>query len=1550
MDAASRLAGRLDRWCGLGGDIDSRERAAAAAAVLAEMETTLAANGTADVPRSDWESCLSATRHPAFLLALDSDDARRRWAECTFRIVEGIGFSLGDLLTQRACEHPDRPFLQEAAETGNCWSYAQVRREARATAALFLSESPRPDPVPAGDPVTGAAVDSPRVALFCGNSVAAACCDLACLAHDILVTPLSVQLLVADLTWIFDRLAVTVAVCDHPDRLGTLLAVRSQARRTFLIYTLFEGESTGDPGVRSLAERRGLLETVQVEAILAARPRRGLRDVATVMFTSGSTGRPKGVAFSQYALVTKRFARAAALPAVGEGEVLLCYLPLFHTFGRFLELLGMLFWGGTYVFAGNPSTATLLNQLREVRPTGLISVPARWLRLRDRVRELADDANGAAATPELVHSVVGDRLRWGLSAAGHLDPAVFRFFQRAGIELCSGFGMTEGTGGLTMTPPGRYVDNSVGVPLPGVRVRFSDEGELQIAGPYVARYLPEPAPAGSLRVPEADSDDHWLATGDLFRRTPDGYLEIVDRIKDIYKNDRGQTVAPHVVESQFETVPGIVRTFLVGDGRSYNTLLIVPDEDSDVLRSLALPQSRREYFDRIVTTANSGLAPFERVVDFAVLERDFSVAHGELTPKGSMRRKVIEQGFAGTIAGLYRSGSRTLNVGNYEVRVPRWFYRDLGLLDDALRVEPGALVNRHDGRRLVIAPGAAGRVRIGDLEYQLDGSAIDLGLLVSQPLLWVANAPLIDFGPCRPDWDRETAPFSEQVTLPADILRESEPLCDPGRVDPQLRIVDSLCRQALFGLPTLALAAVAGLDAELGRVGQRRGKVVRRRLEALAGHPDYTVRCRAYQALVLDQPVPDPHTYLPSFIDSGLPFFDEETVRAVTRAGIEPRRLQALRQRLYWYRTQLAWPAQPQTRVVLEGLLHLLSHYGAHHPAYYCPIREELVAWCLHEADPDLARAAARALAHLEESFEEQLTLDGDSLDVDAWRSRLVFEDGLEPAETERLRRVLLGTTFLRHTMRVVFEGEDLRLADVAPGGIWASRLSSRHSDSRYRLSINTRAGKHFDILLIMRDDLNQARVLQTIMWTVALRGYPFGVAILPALGCCRPGLGAVSMAYHSDLTVWEKIRELSSVRGPGTVPPTQMRWRQLLVRAMAVVIRGWNNSGRQIIPGLVSPANIVVPEPDFRLGAQIISLSGWREYHGPLSLMRPLWRNFYRHTISHYPRTAGDLEREWIFEAVVEALGLDDAIAWLAELREELAVSDDGEFGSGFAEALVTFVDGLRDHFHQPMDLKAAINRFGDWQAVNEQAPLPARLEVIDELSQLYRLGRLPDLVRLTLFRHTYFAGADARVHEAFDRLLERRFRQSGQRAAQMVELSDLQAALTKADDLVAFNRMAFPHRQPDDNVEVRAVGDPGQGRVILRTTIHDRHGRAYVVSQPAGPADVGHLYRQFLLAGYPKGITSTDRYLVASDGSEQIVGGAVYRETDVESLFLDGIAVSSALADRDLEAAILADLCTRVRALGFRTLKTHFFLRSFYEDHGFRLDQQRGGLVRRL
>ena len=1544
---ADQFAALLAPWRAPASFDPSAGTAAAALALLTWCEETLAGPGLAALPHAAWAAYLEHTRHPDFLTALPDPAARGRWAETTFRIIEGIDFNLGALLDQRAKAQPDHVLFQELSESGGGrWDYARIRRRVRSIAALLLRNGPRPVLAPGGS----RSEDGPRVAILAANSIASACCDLACLTHDIFVTPLNIHFSTPDLVWIFDRLCITVAVADTPERLRQLLDVRQDTAQSFDIYALHPCDLVGQDHLFGLDEQRAELDRATIVETLAARPRRTIREPATVMFTSGSTGRPKGVAFNQFNLVTKRFARAAALPEVGRDEVMLCYLPLFHTFGRYLEMLGTIFWGGTYVFAGNPSVATLLAQFQEVRPTALISVPVRWVQISERALELARDARSDVSQTEVLRDLVGDRLYWGLSAAGYLDPRVFRFFHRCGVALCSGFGMTEGTGGLTMTPPGDYVEESVGVPLPGVKVRFGDQSELQIAGVYIARYLPEEAPAGCLAVERPESDDVWLATGDLFRRTRGDHLEIVDRIKDIYKNNKGQTIAPRQVESLFDLVPGIKRTFLAGDGRSYNTLLIVPDEEDEVLRSLTEAESRREYFEQIVTLANPGLAAYERVVNFAVLDRDFSAERDELTAKGSYRRKVIEQNFADVIAELYRSNSRTVSVGEYAVVIPRWFFRDLGVLDDSIRGGSGGLRNKENGATLRIGPGANDRLRIGDLEYLLKGRTIDLGLLSRQPLLWVGNSELINFSPCRAGWDTDFGPFGEQVFLPTASRRQYSGPPRPGRVERELEKVDDLCRQALFGDAQAAQAAIRKLNLELERVSPQQGALIRRRLEALANHPVKSVRCRAYQVLVLDQPVADYNRYLPAFIESGRTFLDKQSFETIGRATIEPRRLEALRQRLHSYRTQLKWPADEKRRRAFVDLFHLLADFGRFHPEFYGPIREELVSWALHVQDVQLAEAAGREMLKLSDWLEAKLQTGYAGMDPAAWQGKIVFQEGLSELEIARLREVLIGTTFLKQSIMLAFEGEDISLQEVGPGGIFVSRIISRYEDSRYRLSINTLAGKHFDLQVIIRLDKDQALLSDTIYWYIAIRGYPFGTPVLPTFGCSRPELGALSMSYVSDLTVWEKIREFSSVRGPGTQPPTRMRWHQLMVRAMAVVVRGWRNSERRIIPGLITPNNIVVPEPDFRRGAVQNNLTGWKPYTGPLSLIRPLWRNIYQHTISHYPWVREYLEREWILEAFVEALGVPEALNWFAELQAEMQAQDVDEMGMGFAEALEGFVTRLRESYFQPLALRGAIHRYQEWRLGNAEAPLRARLEILDELSRLYRLDKLPEIARFTLFRNTYFADGDPQLTDVFDRLLVRMFRHPQRRSTQMTELSDLQEQLTNAEDRSAFNRLVFPHRLRTERMEVQTVGHRGRGQVIVRSSITDRYGTGYSVCEPAGPAEVGLLYRLFLQAGFPRSLSRADHYFVAIDEAEQIIGGLVYRPQDEDSVFLDGIVVRQALAERGIAAAILADFCTRMGSRKYKTIKTHYFLRRFYENHGFRMDPRLGGLVRFL
>ncbi len=1531
-----RLGKALDAWAGEGGA--AREAGRLAAEILSAAEAWIAAasGDAASEEREIGRRFLEETSFPTFLRALEGAGDRIRWAEACFAAIRRSGHTLEAMLERRARALGSRALFEEFGRaTPARWSYARVRARARAFAAAFLS--------------AGGA--GPRVALYLDNSVDGACSDLACLLHDILVTPLNIHFNAEELAWIFDRLGITLAVSDDEERLRRLLEVRRRVRAPFTLFSLQPNRLVDRGDARLLGEAVARLTPDQVDGILAGRRRRGWDEAGTVMFTSGSTARPKGVVFTPFHLVAKRFARAAALPEVGEDEILLCYLPLFHTFGRYLEMLGMIFWRGTYVFAGNPSVETLLSGLRQVRPTGLISVPLRWTQIRDRTLEAMERAGSAAGREAAFRGVVGDHLRWGLSAAGYLEPKVFQHFNRLGVRLCSGFGMTEATGGVTMSPPGDYVPDSVGVPLPGIRVRLDASGEMRIAGPYVARYLAEEGKDLETVPGPVEDGEEWIATGDLFRRLERGHLSIVDRIKDIYKNDRGQTIAPNHVERRFRSVPGIRRTFLVGDHRSANVLLIVPDPGDPVLRDAPDEESRREYFHQIVAAANESLAPYERVVNYALLERDFDPARGELTPKGSYRRKRIEENFAGTIEALYRQPWVELPLDGVRVRVPRWFFRDLGILEDDLVAEGEGLRDRRRGLRLTLRrEPEEPLLRVGDLDYAVRGEVLDLGTFTRQPRLWIGNPALIRFAPCKEGWDVPLGNVSPEVLLPRDVPDASPAASPRGIGDLRLLETEALVQAALFGPAGEAMPALERLGRELSQSDDRLGATVRHRLAALARHPVEAVRCLAYRILLLDEPVPGYTVPFSAFIDSGLSFLDRESIAAIALARFEQRRLQLLRQRLFSYRVHLPWPAGETARQQFENVLNLLVSFVHHSPEYYKPVRAELTSWVLHREDPGLSAFAQELLAELSRWFEARLEEGAPAADRERLRGLIRCDDEIPQPEKERLVHLLVETRFLQESILLTFDEQEFGPDEIGDGGIWISRMQSRGRYQLHRISVNTRRHRHFDLLVILRDDMDAAAVMHTNYWMVAIGDYPYGDRTLPRFGCVRPDLAAMSLEFVKDLNVADRIRELAGAEVSRDPASKGREWRKLFVRALATLFRAWNYSARRIVPGSADPANVVVPEQDYQEGAMLLSLAGWEPYRSTLSLFRPAVRNFFTKTRCLYPGIAEILRHEWIFDACVEALGPAEALPVLQQFRGEARRADGEPFETSFLESLDDYLVGFAERYHPPLALANAVDRYVQWSRSNAGATPEARGQLLEQLIDLYRLSRFGEIARYHLYRHTFFAAAGGPVLEAYDRLLEAIRSDPGRPATEHPELSDLQATIGGEGDREVFSRLVFPRARGPRRFEVMTFGDSEHPQVVVRTHFVDPMGESYDLREPVEPEEIGQLYRLFFQERFPKTVSEADRYLVATDSSERVVGGICYRMESPEVAHLDGVVVNAPVAGRGLATALLEDFATRMASRSVKVLRTGFIMRGFCEQRGFRLDRRWGGLVRLL
>lgn len=1527
----AELAFLLDKWRTIN-DITG-ESESTALEIVATAEASFSPGNDQKPERKLLNDFLKLTGKPRFLQALGTPAARDRWAEVVFKIVQEINFTLHDLIEQRIEEHPNKVLFKDMSSASAIdWTYAQIGRRLREIATLFFLTTE----------------SQPRVALYTENCLEGACADLACLSYGIFNTPLSPHFSAEILLPIFNELKINIAIADTEERLALLKRVRELANVKFFLFSL-QPPTAKTRGIPYLAEQSKKISRWDIDVTLAKHKAPPVNRVATTMFTSGSTGVPKGVSFSIYNIVSKRFARAAALPDVGE-ETFLCYLPLFHTFGRYLEMTGAIFWSGTYIFAGNTSSETLLSLFPRMNPTGFISIPLRWHELYDRCQEKIANIESAEIREQTVREVVGQRLHWGLSAAGYLDPSVFRFFNDYGIHLNSGFGMTEATGGITMTPSGGYKEFTVGIPLPGIRAKLTTESELRLSGHYIGRYLEDAGPDDVIPLPVSEEEDWWLSTGDVFRISKEGYYEIIDRVKDIYKNNRGQTVAPQVIEKKFFKVPGIKNVFLVGDNRPYNVLMIVPDKSDPIFESLT-GDNVKAYFHQIVMAANHDVAPYERVINFAVLDRDFDAERGELTPKGSYNRKTIEANFKEAIEALYISNVVKISAGDITIVIPKWFFRDLGILESDIIFNGKRLINQHNKLQLTIKKLRENSCQIGDLRYQLDGSVVDLGIFARQPKLWLGNAELVAFSPVKEGWDLHMQHIHPGTSVASFKIKPSvnNPVVTTVR-EQNLLQANSLLYQIYFSPYDEAYSATEKLGKILDTAEPRLANTIRYRLESLAYHPDEELRCLAYRLILLKAPRPEEISYLPAFIESGLPFLNENSIREIASSNFGKHRLDALKQRLHWYRTHLKWPANKKSLHAFSDVLGLLYNFAALHLEYYVPVRAELSRWILHKQDPVLSSLAEDYFYKLAEVFEKDVEAKSVTHPLQDWKSRVIFEHGITDGEKQRMLRIFQSTTFLKESILLTFNDRDFDLSQVPESGIWVLRLLAFKEFKHYRLSINTTTEKHYDIHLVMSENPEFRPRPDTFYWLASLAGFPHGPAVAPLLGSSRPNLGILTTQYIGGLTAWDKVRELAEIdKSTGNI--RENSWRRIFIRSFSIIFKAWHHSGYQIVPGNISPSNVSIPELDFKESAVVLSLAGWSEYKTTLSLVEPMLRDFFCKTASIYPWCRKQLDVRWIFDAAIEALGKAEALIFLGDLKQDLSKKVITCFDeSDFNQTLDKYLESARNRHYLPVALYSAIDQYADWYRINPLTTPWAKEQTILELMELYKLNQYPEVIRYYFYRYTYFLDAADTITISFDGLLSNMQENPETLAIQMVELSDLQSALTDHEDKSIFSRMVFPHHEGAQNIGFLRVGDNQQEHIVVSFNIQDKKGRKFTQREPIEARETGLLYQLFFRENYPKEISSLDHQQVITDENNKIIGGLTYRFLEDHNALLDGIVIAAAFQGNGIASAMILNFFSSMAALKIKVVKAHFLLGNYYLKHFFEVDKKWGALIKTL
>jgi long-chain acyl-CoA synthetase len=301
--------------------------------------------------------------------------------------------------------------------------------------------------------------------------------------------------------------------------------------------------------------------------------------------------------------------------------------------------------------------------LRKLFYTGL-GVGQENVRARREGREPSPFANASYGLFDRVifskiRQRLGGNLKLAVSGAAPLAPALANFFSAIGIPLIEGYGLTEG-GVVCLNPVDRPMPGSIGKALPGIELRISAEGELLIrAATVFDGYFNDPqATAAVLK-------DGWLHTGDLAAIDAEGYVRITGRKKELLVSSNGKKIYPSRIESLFKLEPLIAQVLLVGDRLPYVAALLtlnpaaadaIPNLEPGVEQTtaaLARSAAAMAEVKRIVQRVNKELAPFEQIRKFHILDRDFSIEAGELTPTMKLRRKQVLDNFREEVDRLY---------------------------------------------------------------------------------------------------------------------------------------------------------------------------------------------------------------------------------------------------------------------------------------------------------------------------------------------------------------------------------------------------------------------------------------------------------------------------------------------------------------------------------------------------------------------------------------------------------------------------------------------------------------------------------------------------------------------------------------------------------------------------------------------------------------------------------------------------------------------------------------------------------------------------------
>ncbi len=540
-----------------------------------------------------------------------------------------------------------------------------------------------------------------RVAILSENRPEWAIADFACLSAGLADVPIYPTLPADQIAYILKDSGAVAIFVSNKAQAEKIREIRSQIPSLKSVIGFDEIPGLTNMSIAELEKRGTQGETslsiaTYREDALTVKP----DDLATIIYTSGTTGEPKGVMLTHDNIYSNVAASMKAIPFEGR-DVGLSFLPLSHIFERMAGHYLMFATGTSIAYAESIDTVPI--NMQEVRPTLVLSVPRLYEKMYARVLETAltggflkkkiffwargvaerwanEKLSGKepggllarqyAVAQKLVFSKLkartGGRLRYFVSGGAPLAPEINKFFYAAGLEILEGYGLTETSPVIAVNTPENFRIGTVGKPIDGVEVKIAADGEILTRGPHVMKgYYNKPD-----ATREAIDPAGWFHTGDI-GELRDGFVAITDRKKDIIVTAGGKNIAPQPLENKVKTNKYVAQAVMLGDKRKFPSMLIVPNFDqlekwamkrniiwTDRAQLLRMPTIQAKM-EKEVNKELAGAAHFEVPKKIGLIEHDFSIEKGELTPTQKVKRRAIDKNYKALIDSLYDEAERS---------------------------------------------------------------------------------------------------------------------------------------------------------------------------------------------------------------------------------------------------------------------------------------------------------------------------------------------------------------------------------------------------------------------------------------------------------------------------------------------------------------------------------------------------------------------------------------------------------------------------------------------------------------------------------------------------------------------------------------------------------------------------------------------------------------------------------------------------------------------------------------------------------------------------